>query len=178
MQDTLPTDLVDELEKSYLQQPANQRKSRLFEAGHMKLLVLHLIQKNPKHGYEIIKEISEIVGGNYSPSAGTIYPTLNYLEEMQYILAQSTVDERKKYSITATGIAHLSSQENIIQLIFERLETRHKIHNNPQFIDICRAMENLKTALRLKLKKSPVDADHIEKIAEAIDQAAVKISRL
>ncbi|EOF7568806.1 PadR family transcriptional regulator, partial [Acinetobacter baumannii] len=32
------------------------RRGRLFEAGRMKLLVLHLIQQSPKHGYEIIKE--------------------------------------------------------------------------------------------------------------------------
>ena len=61
------------------------RKNRLFEAGHMKLVVLHLISLAPKHGYEIIKEIGEIVGGGYTPSAGTIYPTLNYLEDMQFI---------------------------------------------------------------------------------------------
>ncbi|SSS16923.1 transcriptional regulator [Acinetobacter baumannii] len=30
------------------------RRGRLFEAGRMKLLVLHLIQQSPKHGYEII----------------------------------------------------------------------------------------------------------------------------
>lgn len=30
------------------------RRGRLFESGRMKLLVLHLIQQNPKHGYEII----------------------------------------------------------------------------------------------------------------------------
>ena len=41
------------------------RRGRLFEAGRMKLLVLYLIQQSPKHGYEIIKEISDLVGGDY-----------------------------------------------------------------------------------------------------------------
>ena len=45
------------------------RRGRLFESGRMKLLVLHLIQQNPKHGYEIIKEISDLVGDGYTPSA-------------------------------------------------------------------------------------------------------------
>ncbi|EPC5372654.1 PadR family transcriptional regulator, partial [Acinetobacter baumannii] len=42
------------------------RRGRLFEAGRMKLLVLHLIQQSPKHGYEIIKEISDLVGDGYT----------------------------------------------------------------------------------------------------------------
>lgn len=37
------------------------RRGRLFESGKMKLLVLHLIQQQPKHGYEIIKAISDLI---------------------------------------------------------------------------------------------------------------------
>lgn len=40
-----------------LESTQTPRKNRLFEAGHMKLVVLHLISLAPKHGYEIIKEI-------------------------------------------------------------------------------------------------------------------------
>ena len=57
------------------------RKQRLFEAGQMKLLALHLISFAPKYGYDLIKEVSEIVVGIYCPSAGAIYPSLIYLEE-------------------------------------------------------------------------------------------------
>ena len=79
--------------------PAKTRK-RLFEAGHMKLLVLHLISQAPKFSYDIIKDVGAIVGGGYSPSTGTIYPTLNYLEEQQYIHAELNAEDRKQYSVT------------------------------------------------------------------------------
>lgn len=154
------------------------RRGRLFEAGRMKLLVLHLIQQSPKHGYEIIKEISDLVGGGYSPSAGTIYPTLNWLEDMSFVAVENTESDRKQYHITQTGTEHLQQQQGITQELLEKLNTRREIHNNDQLLDIHRAMENLKTSLRLKLKAQDFNPEQVRQIAEKIDQAAVEITRL
>ncbi|RKG37954.1 PadR family transcriptional regulator [Acinetobacter rongchengensis] len=154
------------------------RRGRLFEAGRMKLLVLHLIQQSPKHGYEIIKEIGDLVGGGYSPSAGTIYPTLNWLEDMNFVTVEHTAGDRKQYHITPTGIAHLQQQQTITQELLEKLQTRREIHNNDQLLDIHRAMENLKTSLRLKLKNQDFNPEQVRQIAEKIDQAAVEITHL
>lgn len=152
------------------------RRGRLFESGRMKLLVLHLIQQNPKHGYEIIKEISELVGDGYTPSAGTIYPTLTSLEEMNYI---SLLDaERKQYQVTEYGETYLKDQQEMLTALLEKLRIRREIHNNDQLIEIHRAMENLKTALRLKLNIVDLQQEQIYQIAEKIDQAAIAIGRL
>ncbi len=152
------------------------RRGRLFESGRMKLLVLHLIQQSPKHGYEIIKEISDLVGGVYSPSAGTIYPTLTSLEEMNFI---SLLDaERKQYQVTEYGEAYLKEQQEMLDGLLEKLRLRREIHNNGQLIEIHRAMENLKTALRLKLNIADLQQEQIYQIAEKIDQAAIAIGRL
>ena len=158
--------------------PQGARRGRLFEAGRMKLLVLYLIEQSPKHGYEIIKDISDLVGGGYSPSAGTIYPTLSWLEEMHFIHVSESEGDRKQYHMTEAGIAHLQQQQKLVQELLEKLETRREIHDNDQLIDIYRAMENLKTALRLKLKLNQVDVEQVRQIAEKIDQAAVEIGRL
>lgn len=154
------------------------RRGRLFESGKMKLLVLHLIAQQPKHGYEIIKEISDLVAGGYSPSAGTIYPTLSWLEDMGFVQAHMTEGDRKQYHITEVGNTHLQSQNDQVKHLLERLETRREIHENDQLLDIHRAMENLKTALRLKLKNNDFDSEQVRQIAEKIDQAAVEIGRL
>lgn len=158
--------------------PQSARRGRLFEAGRMKLLVLYLIEQSPKHGYEIIKDISDLVGGGYIPSAGTIYPTLSWLEEMYFIQVSESEGDRKQYHMTEAGITHLQQQQKLVQELLEKLETRREIHDNDQLIDIYRAMENLKTALRLKLKLNQVDAEQVRQIAEKIDQAAVEIGRL
>ena len=152
------------------------RRGRLFESGRMKLLVLHLIQQNPKHGYEIIKEISDLVGDGYTPSAGTIYPTLTSLEEMNCI---SLLDpERKQYQVTEYGETYLKDQQEMLTALLEKLRIRREIHNNDQLIEIHRAMENLKTALRLKLNIADLQQEQIYQIAEKIDQAAIAIGRL
>ena len=75
--------------------PVKIRK-RLFEAGEMKLLVLHFIAQSPKFSYDIIKDVAALVGGNYKPSTGTICPTINYLEEHHYTEVKLSVDERKQ----------------------------------------------------------------------------------
>ena len=152
------------------------RRGRLFESGRMKLLVLHLIQQNPKHGYEIIKEISDLVGDGYTPSAGTIYPTLTSLEEMNLI---NLLDiERKQYQITEFGKAYLAEQQDKLKELLEKLRLRREIHSNDELIEIHRAMENLNTALRLKLNSAGLQQEQIYQIAEKIDQAAVAIGRL
>ena len=152
------------------------RRGRLFESGRMKLLVLHLIHQNPKHGYEIIKEISDLVGDGYTPSAGTIYPTLTSLEEMNCI---SLLDaERKQYQVTEYGETYLKDQQEMLTALLEKLRIRREIHNNDQLIEIHRAMENLKTALRLKLNIVDLQQEQIYQIAEKIDQAAIAIGRL
>lgn len=160
----------------HTEQHRSGRRGRLFESGRMKLLVLHLIQQSPKHGYEIIKEISDLVGDGYSPSAGTIYPTLTALEEMNCI---SLLDaERKQYQITDYGDSYLKEQQDMLLALLQKLRLRREIHNNDQLIDIHRAMENLKTALRLKLNIADLTPEQIHQIAEQIDQAAIAIGRL
>ncbi|WP_347456260.1 PadR family transcriptional regulator [Acinetobacter thermotolerans] len=153
-------------------------RKRLFEAGHMKLLVLHLISLAPKFGYDIIKEIGDIVGGGYSPSTGTIYPTLNYLLEHQFISEEITADERKRYTISAQGIEHLQAKQDCVANILSRFETRRRIKDDERYMDINTAMENLKAALRLKLSNPELSLAEIQNIAEQIDKAAENITHL
>jgi PadR family transcriptional regulator len=70
---------------------------RFFAQGDLRLVILHLIAERPRHGYEIIKEIEDQVGGAYSPSPGVIYPTLTLLEELGYMRRSLQAMERRSY---------------------------------------------------------------------------------
>jgi DNA-binding PadR family transcriptional regulator len=153
-------------------------RKRLFEAGQMKLLVLHFIAQSPKYSYDIIKDVASLVGGNYKPSTGTICPTINYLEEHQYTQAEMSADDRKQYRITTTGLQYLEENQETLKKILDRFNTRKKIQNDEQYVDIKRAMENLKTSLRLKIQHSEITSEQVREIAEKIDQAAVNIARM
>lgn len=83
---------------------------RWFGKGDMKYLILSSLRDKPKHGYEIIKEIEHKCGGFYSPSPGTVYPTLQMLEDLGYV--KSTMhDGRKVYEITEEGREFLQERD-------------------------------------------------------------------
>ncbi|MGI9059948.1 MAG: PadR family transcriptional regulator [Ktedonobacteraceae bacterium] len=76
--------------------------SRFFGRGDIKFALLELLQERPMHGYEMMKALEEKSGGFYTPSAGSIYPTLQMLEDRGFVTVQE-VEGKKVYSITDTG---------------------------------------------------------------------------
>ena len=131
---------------------------RMFEQGDLRLIVLKLISEKPSHGYEIIKAIEDRLGGAYAPSPGVIYPTLTLLEEMGAIRVQETDGPRKLYAITPEGEEMLRQNQAAVEAIFAawRTSTRATAAARPR--EIIRAMENLRTALRLRLSRGPLGA--------------------
>jgi len=81
----------------------------MFERGGLKYALLELLQERPKHGYEMMKELEERMGGFYAPSAGAIYPTLQLLEDRGWVSVE-TVEGKKIYTITDAG--RQATQEN------------------------------------------------------------------
>jgi DNA-binding PadR family transcriptional regulator len=82
---------------------------RMFQKGDFKYLILDLLKDKPRHGYEIIRELEERFHGFYSPSPGTIYPTLQYLEEAGHVTSKEQ-DGKKVYTITEEGLKFLAEK--------------------------------------------------------------------
>ncbi len=144
------------------------RLGRMLEHGDLRMLVLHLINEKPRHGYEIIKAIEDLAGGGYAPSPGVIYPTLTLLEEIGQV--SSVADgARKSFTITQAGVEALNANQDAVKAILARIAA-----NQPREagLPVLRAMENLKTSLRLKLGAGTLSAEATRKIAEALDAAA------
>lgn len=155
------------------------RRGRMFDGGDLKLLVLHLLSQQPRHGYEVIKAIGDRVGGDYSPSPGTIYPTLTLLEDLGLIQATSQDAGRRQYALTPEGETHLAAQADALARIEARLTLARDQARARSVPEIRRAMENLKTALRLRFDgDTPPDEDTVRRIADAIDRAAAEVNRI
>ncbi len=73
---------------------------------------------------------------------------------------------------------HLQDHQSELDKIFERFNTRSQIQNNIEFLDIKRAMDNLKMALRLKIQHENLTQAQVRTIAEKIEQATVEIIHL
>jgi DNA-binding PadR family transcriptional regulator len=94
----------------------HERHSRFFEKGDLKYIILDLLKDKPSHGYEIIKALEDRFHGFYSPSAGSVYPTLQLLEDMGCVKSVEQ-DGKKVYTITEEGRKFLVESEDIIEKI-------------------------------------------------------------
>ncbi len=96
------------------------RIGRMVADGDLRLIVLSLIEQQPRHGYDVIKAIEELTSGSYSPSPGVVYPTLTYLEEAGH--AEATSEGNKKvYAITDAGRAHLAANRDHVTALIDNL---------------------------------------------------------
>ncbi|WP_373489945.1 PadR family transcriptional regulator [Parasphingorhabdus sp.] len=155
-----------------------KRRGRMFRRGELRLVLLHLIAQESRHGYDLIRQIEEMTGGHYAPSPGIVYPTLTLMAEMDLI--DETVDDggKKIYSMTARGTARLAEEESRIAEILDRLDGVSKMGEASDGASIRRAMHNLKSAIRIRLADEDKGSDKILDVAAIIDEAASKIERL
>ena len=70
--------------------------------GESKFLLMDALQDSPKHGYEIIKSLEERSGGQYAPSPGVVYPTMQFLAEAGLVRAEQK-GERRVFHLTDEG---------------------------------------------------------------------------
>lgn len=150
---------------------------RFFAHGDLRLVILNLIADKPRHGYELIKEIEDSVGGAYSPSPGVIYPTLTLLEELAYV--EAAADGAKKlYTITDEGRAFLAANRTTVDALLSRMAEAAGTQGRGRAPGIIRAMENLKTALKLRVASGGLTDEQLDRIAQVIDEAAAKVEKL
>lgn len=154
-----------------------RRGGRPFDYGELRLLVLAMVAQQPRHGYELMKAIEERMGGSYSPSPGVIYPTLAWLEDMGYAALEPEEAGRKRYRITAEGEAFLAANRAAVEALLARIGSTGTGRPDGVPAPLLRAMENLKLALRLRLKRGPLDQATVETIAAALDAAAQTVER-
>ncbi|MBX7223529.1 MAG: PadR family transcriptional regulator [Blastocatellia bacterium] len=98
-----------------------RRRQQIFESGEIKFVILKLLKEKPRHGYEIIKALEEKLSGWYTPSAGTVYPTLQLLEDQGYVRIVET-EGKKVYHITEEGERFLEENRSVIEDIFDRVK--------------------------------------------------------
>ena len=151
---------------------------RMFEGGELRLVLLKLIADEPRHGYELIKAIEEMTGGDYAPSPGIVYPTLTMLEDMGLIAEKKSKDSKKVYEATGEGRAHLQENSAEVEDLIERLEGHGKHRRRGQRPEIGRAIGNLMTALRNRIAHEGWNEDLLEEVIDILDEAAQRIERV
>ena len=156
-------------------------RRRIFGSGELRLTLLMLIGDEPRHGYELIKAIGEITGGNYEPSPGAVYPTLQLLADEGSIreAAPRKGDEAKRaFEITQSGTDELAEREEEIAAIVHKLTAMSGDEERHRAPELFRAMGNLAGVLKNKYRAGGFKDGDIEEIVDIIDEAAKRIERL
>jgi DNA-binding PadR family transcriptional regulator len=75
------------------------------QKGYMRIALLILLSRKPRHGYEMMKEVDDRTGGFWKPTAGGVYPILQSLEKAGYIEGEWGPEKRRRkiYCITESG---------------------------------------------------------------------------
>jgi DNA-binding PadR family transcriptional regulator len=149
----------------------------MFEGGELRLVMLLLLESEPRHGYDIIREIEARTGGVYAPSPGIVYPTLTLLEELGQVEGRAREGAKKLYAITKAGLAYLAEKRNDAEAALARLDALRMKNEVMDTGPIFRAMSNLKAVLHDRLSDR-AEKDLLFSVADILDEAARKIERL
>ena len=153
-------------------------RERLFDAGDVKLAILKLLSEQPSYGYQLIKTMEQRLGGGYTPSAGVIYPTLTMLEEEGLVTVSATEGSKKVYALTPEGVQHLDANSDRVSELFQRLEHTGEQFRRGRSPELMKAFMNLRSAVMARVARQSASPDLIQKIAEALNQAAKSIDEL
>lgn len=155
---------------------------RKLSSADLQLVLLALLEKQPAHGYELIRALEERSGGFYAPSPGVIYPALTYLDEIGRAVAEAE-GNRKLYRLTEDGRAFLDANRAQAETILEALERIGKRMDDVRAAfagddesgapgDLHAARHELKHALMRKRGCAPEEA---RRIADILRRAASDI---
>ncbi|MGI9431953.1 MAG: PadR family transcriptional regulator [Myxococcota bacterium] len=155
-----------------------QSRGRFFGPGEVRLALLSLIGERPQHGYQLMKGLQERSGGTYRASAGTIYPTLQQLEDEELIVSDSNAGKRV-YELSDAGRAELEQNSDAVDRIWERAEDWESWSGmwEPDASELWRpGLRTLKSALRaLHRSESP---DRADEVREILDRARRELDQL
>jgi len=152
------------------------RVGRFLEHGDLRFIVLALIAEQPRHGYELIKELEDRTGGAYRPSPGVIYPTLALLEDEGFIRPVTGEAGRKLFEATDEGREALKANQAGVDAVFGRMAEAAEGADSTR-PRIGRAMSNLGMALGQRLSRRPITPEEIDRIVAMIDDMAVAIEK-
>jgi DNA-binding PadR family transcriptional regulator len=152
------------------------RRNQMFESGEVKFVILRLLKEKPRHGYEIIKALEEKMGGCYTPSAGTVYPTLQLLEDQGYIRAVDT-EGKKVYHVTPEGEKFLEENRDVLEDIIGRVRDTVRDFAGGSMGEVHSAFGKVAKATFMRAWRKGPEDPALKRVAEILNQAALDIEQ-
>lgn len=156
-------------------------EGRFFEKGELPLALVSLLEDGPKHGYELMRILEQRLGGIYQASAGTIYPTLQQLQDQELVTSHSADGGKRVYELTPRGRDLLEQKADTLKSIWQRANEeewdgwRHALDERAS--EIMRpAFRLMRTAMRSVVSSD--DPEHADRVRDILRRARREIRDL
>ena len=151
---------------------------RFFGRGDLKYVILELLKDQPRHGYDIIRALEDRMRGYYRPSPGSVYPTLQMLEDLGYV-SSSQQEGKKIYTITDEGRRYLEDQKSTVDDIRERIASGWEAAQRPEVSDLMHEVQQLGRALfRHGTRGALHDPERLKRLREIVARARAEVESL
>ena len=152
---------------------------RFFESGEVRLAILSLLSDGPKHGYQLMKDLEERSGGLYKASAGSIYPTLQQLEDEDLIRSDQQ-DGKRVYSLTDAGRAELEKNRENVRRIWERAQKWEEWgqYMHPEAFSILKPMGGLVQAAWRAAGRASGKSELEDRVREILNRARQELEQV
>ncbi len=152
---------------------------RFFGSGEVRLALLSLLGESAAHGYELMTRLEKECQGAYQASAGTIYPTLQQLED-EGLVKVSAAGGKKTYELTAEGRREVERNAAEIAELWKRAEARSEwgVMNDPDAAEILAPALRLAKAALKAVVKSRGDAAVVDAVREVLEDARDRVEQV
>jgi DNA-binding PadR family transcriptional regulator len=149
-----------------------KRRDRMVERGDFKYLILDLLNDKPAHGYEVIRALEERFHGFYSPSPGSVYPTLQMLEDLSYVTSGEQ-GGKKIYTMTDEGKKYLEEQKDCVDHIKFRRADFWNVADRREIRDIVHELRGLGQTIVQRARD--LNSDQWASIRDVVQKASREI---
>lgn len=146
------------------------RRGRVFGRGDLKYVILGLLNDRPMHGYEVMRALEEESGGCYTASPGSVYPTLQMLEDRGWVVSDQE-DGKRVYRITDEGLAFLDESKDKVEDIQDRIAEFVESFTGAPMRDLTKSFVRFAQASFENAMHSSGDDDRLARLKEILDRA-------
>lgn len=154
-----------------------RRRQRFGRRGDLKYVILSLLADRPMHGYEIIRRLEEESGGMYSPSPGSVYPTLQMLEDQGCVTSEQQ-EGKRVYRITDEGRALLDEHGDRVSDFTDRFADFTDRFSTSSMGDLTRSFVRLAQVSFERATRKAADPEALERLQEILDRATREVEEV
>jgi DNA-binding PadR family transcriptional regulator len=154
-------------------------RGRFFGPGELRLALLSLLADGPQHGYELMRQLEARSGGAYRASAGSVYPTLQQIED-EGLARSESLEGKRVYRLTPDGERLLRDEADAVREIWRRSEGVSDWSGlaDPDLWELARPLKRLAQAVLRAVEGGDGDSGRIDAVRRVLERARRDLERL